>query len=385
MTNVSSQRFSTSAGSTGATITFNRAPPNVTIVSTNSSSLVTRRSPELGTHVSPHGTVSKQNGQVPGQTPVAGVLNRNGMPYSFGAPTSASHVAPPPPYSLAHSHRQMHTTVVTQPNGSATTVVYSGNGQTPQGLSGVVADQTASGIGRSGGMPPHVVKHTPSGTPPPPPLVQTRLLHPPNVRPPAPPASTSAPMPICPSTSAVLIQQSRPAVASTVAVASAAPRGTHVAQNVPPFIGPPPPLTSAGTMVDSSSAQPYVGSEARIVQAHTVAHRPIIPNHPGSSRGLSLVNSPQRISISSASGPRMIHRPTGPHKGQPGHTAPQGNPQVSPVILLLLRRMITLRNYFGVESLRLLSTELLQCLGIHQSDSPYALWNGTFSKFVKLA
>lgn len=323
--NVSNQRFSTNAGSAGATITFGRAPPNVTIVSTNNSPPITKKSSDLSSPVSPGGTVAKQNGQIAGQSQVVGVLDRGSLHYSFGGATSVAHVGPPPPYSQARAHKQIRATILSQPNGNATTVVYSGNEQMPPNQPG---GATNDGHVRPTGMRSHVVKHTPSGTPPPPPLVPTTLFQPPNTnfRPPGPTTTTPAPSPTCPSTGTVHVQQPRCTTSNTVVVGAVATRGQQAAQNVLPLIGPPPPLTSAATILPDTASIPYGAGEARVVQSPRLT---VSVN----TRGLPTVTLQQGNPLSSVNDPRMIHHtPLRPHGDQPGHSAPQGNPQVNNVL-----------------------------------------------------
>lgn len=260
--------------------------------------------------------MAKQNGQISCQSQVVGSLNRSGLNYSFGGRTSVVNMGPPSPYNQTHVHRQIRTTVSSQHNGSASTVVCS-EGAT-----------NAASI-RPSGIQSHVVKHTLTSTPPPPPLVPSTLLQSVSspFRPSGPTSTTPVPSPTCPSTGTAHMHQTRPSSTNTVTVGAVTTLSPQTAQIVSPIIGPPPPLTSTGTVLNETVSHSSGKCHANVVQSHAVSPRPIVSV---SSQGLLTVSTQHGIPLPSVKGPRMIHhRPIGPHQDQPGHSAPQGNPQVS--------------------------------------------------------
>lgn len=313
---MSSQRFATSATSSGTTITFGRAPPNVTISNCIPPPLTKIATEASSSHVT---TTTNVAVDPPNQLAI----------HAVSAVQTASSVSVPPPYSAG----TVHVPPVSRPSfGTAPTGQLSVNtGYRPATSPPVYPRQVLSpnpgGVIRHPGVHPNppgtspAVQIKPSGgtPPPPPPLVPNARVGPQGVRPQgmyvqAQPNSSSMPQP-------------RPGLHSHPPSYNPIAVRTGVVNHHPQGNAPPPPLSNSPG-VSSSSGPLQPGSGDRMVSQPGVtpmSQRPIMPNYPGIPRsinpGMPPRNAPLRFS--------GVRAPLG--SGYPRHPPPmrpQGGPPV---------------------------------------------------------
>lgn len=305
VTNVSSQRFATSATSSGTTITFGRAPPNVTISNCTPPPLTKIATEASSSHV----TASTNMAVEP--------ANQLAI-HAVSAVQTASSVSVPPPYSTSSAHGPP---VSRASYGTPTTGQLSVNtGYRPATSPPVYPRQVLSpnsgGVIRHPGVhpnPPGTSSAVPikpgGGTPPPPPLVPNARVgqggRPQGMYVQAQPNSSSMPPP-------------RPGMHTHPPSYNPIAVRTGVVNHHPQGNAPPPPLSSSPG-VSSSSGQPHPGSGDRVVSqagVATMSQRPIMPNYPGIPRsinpGMSPRNAPLRFS--------SVRAPLG--SGYPRHPPP---------------------------------------------------------------
>ena len=305
VTNVSSQRFATSATSSGTTITFGRAPPNVTISNCTPPPLTKIATEASSSHV----TASTNMAVEP--------ANQLAI-HAVSAVQTASSVSVPPPYSTSSAHGPP---VSRASYGTPTTGQLSVNtGYRPATSPPVYPRQVLSpnpgGVIRHPGVhpnPPGTSSAVPikpgGGTPPPPPLVPNARVgqggRPQGMYVQAQPNSSSMPPP-------------RPGMHTHPPSYNPIAVRTGVVNHHPQGNTPPPPLSSSPG-VSSSSGQPHPGSGDRVVSqagVATMSQRPIMPNYPGIPRsinpGMSPRNAPLRFS--------SVRAPLG--SGYPRHPPP---------------------------------------------------------------
>ncbi|XP_022780251.1 uncharacterized protein LOC111321587 isoform X1 [Stylophora pistillata] len=308
VTNVSSQRFATSATSSGTTITFGRAPPNVTISNCTPPPLT-----KIATEASSSHVATSTNMAVEPANQLA--------IHAVSAIQTASSVSVPPPYSTSSVHGPP---ISRASYGTATTGQLSVNtGYRPAAGPPVYPRQVLSpnpgGVIRHPGVhatPPGTSSAVPikpgGGTPPPPPLVPNARIgqggRPQGMYVQAQPNSSSMPPP-------------RPGMHTHPPSYNPIAVRTGVVNHHPQGNAPPPSLSSSSGV---SSGPHHPGSGERVVSqagVATMSQRPIMPNYPGIPRsinpGMSPRNTPLRFSSVRAS-------LGGGYPRHPPHIRPQG-------------------------------------------------------------
>ena len=293
VTNVSSQRFATNATSLGTTITFGRAPPNVTI-----SNCVPPPLTKIATEGSSSHVTTTTNVTVEPHSQLA--------IHAVSAVQTASSVSVPAPFSSG----SLHVPPVSRPSFSTATAgqMPVGTGYKPATSPPVFPRQVLStnpgGVIRHPGVHPNPpgnaspiqVKPSSGTTPPPPPLVPNARVTPQGVRPqgmyvPAQSSSSSS------------ISQPRPVLHSHQSPYSPIAARSGVVNHHPQ--GTAPPLLSKSSGV--TSATPQAGMVARGVAqpgAPPVSQRPIMPNYHGVPRSRNPPqNAPPNMRFSSVRAP----------------------------------------------------------------------------------
>lgn len=287
VTNVSSQRFATSATSSGTTITFGRAPPNVTI-----SNCI----PPPLTKIATEGSSSSH---VTTATNVTLEPHNQLAIHAVSAVQTASSVSVPPPFSSG----SVHVPPVSRPSFSTTTAgqmpVATGYrpGTSPPVFPRQVLSPNPAGVIRHPGVHPNppgapsAIQVKPSsGTPPlPPPLVPNARVTPQVIRPQGmyvPPHSSSSSS----------ISQPRPGLHSLPPSYStiAARSGT----------APPPLSSSSGVPAATSQAGMGARGVGQPGGAAAISQRPIMPNYHGIPRSMNPPrNAPPTIRFSNVRTP----------------------------------------------------------------------------------
>lgn len=315
VTNVSSQRFATSASSSGTTITFGRAPPNVTISNCIPPPLTKIATEASSSHVT---TTTNVTVEPPNQLAI----------HAVSAVQTASSVSVPPPFSSG----SVHVPPVSRPSyGTATA------GQMPVGAGyrpaisppvypRQVLSASPGGVIRHPGVHPNPpgnpsaiqVKPNSGTPPPPPPLVPNSHVAPQGIRPqgmyvPAQSSSSSTSMP-----------QPRPGLHSHPSSYNPIAVRTGVVNHRPQGTAPPPLSSSPGV----PGAPPQAGMRERGVSqpgASAMSPRPIMPNYHGIPPSMNPPrNAPPSMRFSNVRGPmgggfaRQQPPPMRPQGGAPG-------------------------------------------------------------------
>lgn len=275
VTNVSSQRFATSATSSGTTITFGRAPPNVTISNCIPPPLTKIATEASSSHVT---TSTNMAVEPPNQLPI----------HAVSAVQTASSVSVLPPFSSG----SVHAPPVSRPSFGVAPAgqLPMSTGYRPATSPPVFPRQVLSanpgGVIRHPGVHPNPpgtssgVPIKPSGgtPPPPPPLVPNARVGPQGVR--------QQGMYVQAQTNSSSMQQPRPGLHShPPSYSPIAVRGGVV--NHHPQGNAPPPLSSSSG-VPSGPLQPGAG-ERGVPQPGSapMSQRPIMPNYQGIPRSMN--------------------------------------------------------------------------------------------------
>lgn len=314
VTNVSSQRFNTSATSSGTTITFGRAPPNVTISNCIPPPLTKIATEASGSHVT---TNTNMTVEPPNQLPI----------HAVSAVQTASSVSVPSPFPSG----SVHLPPVSRPSfGTAPAgQLPMGAGYRPTASPPMFPRQVLSA--NSGGVIRHPGVHpNPPGTssaiqikpntgtpPPPPPLVPNARVRPQGVRPQG--------MYVQAQTNSSSMQQPRPGLHSHPPSYNPIAVRSGVVNHHPQGNTPPPLSSSPG--IPSGPPQPGAG-DRRVSQpgATPMSQRPIMPNYHGIPRsmhpGMPPRNAPLRFS--------SVRAPLGSgYARHPPPMRPQGGVQMS--------------------------------------------------------
>lgn len=312
VTNVSSQRFATSATSSGTTITFGRAPPNVTISNCVPPPLTKIATEGSSSHVTTTTNVT--------------VEPHNQLAIHAVSAVQTASVSVPPPFSSS----SVLVPPVSRPSfGSATPgQLPVGAGYRPATSPPVYPRQVLSanpgGVIRHPGVHPNPpgtpsaiqVKPNSGTPPPPPPLVPNARVGPQGIRPqgmyvPAQSSSSSMPQP-------------RPGLHSHPTSYNPIAVRSGVVNHRPQGTAPPPLSSSPGV----PSGVPQTGMGERGVRqpgAASMSQRPIMPNYHGIPRSMNPPQgAPPSMRFSSAvrtplgSGYARQPPPMRPHGGPPG-------------------------------------------------------------------
>lgn len=311
VTNVSSQRFETSATSSGTTITFGRAPPNVTISNCVPPPLTKIATESRSSHVT---TTANLTIEQPNQLPI----------HAVSAVQTASSNSVLPPYSSGSAHAPP----MSRPSYSTVTV-----GQMPGYRPATsppiyprqVFSASPGGVIRHPGVHPNSstkesaiqVKPSSGTAALPPPLVSNPRLPLKGVRPQGmyvPPQSNSA----------TPLSQPRPALPSHPTSYAPLPVRTGVINHRPQGNAPPPLSSSSG----GPNAHLQVGAREKGLSQPgppPMSQRPIMPNYHGIPRSINLPrnSSPSirfsnvRTSLGSGFG-RQLPPPIRPQGTGPG-------------------------------------------------------------------
>ena len=275
VTNVSSQRFATSATSSGTTITFGRAPPNVTISNCIPPPLTKIMSEANSGHTA---TTTNVTVEAPNQLPI----------HAVSAVQTAS-VSVPPPLSSGSSY---------QPSVSRSSFGTAGAGHVSVGPGFRQATspplppprQVLSAV--PGGVIRHPGVHPSPGATSPPLQVKQSNVTPPPPPPPLVPNSRVGPQPMRPQgmyppvhTPSGPLAQPRPALHSLPPSYTTLGTRSSVVNHRPQGRNPPP-LSSS-----SSGGPVHSGMGGERVMTHpgpsTLPHRSIMPNYHGISRSMT--------------------------------------------------------------------------------------------------
>lgn len=283
VTNVSSQRFETSATSSGTTITFGRAPPNVTISNCVPPPLTKIASDGRSSHVT---TTTSVMVDQPNQLSV----------HAASTVQTASSTSTPPPYPSTGSP---HAPPMVRPSYSPVTV-----GQvpayrpvtSPPVYARQVVNSGPRGVIRHPGVHPNSsssqsviqVKPSSGAAPPPPPLVSNPRVPQKALRPQGlyvPPQSSS-------STSA---SRARPPLPSHPTSYGPLQVRTGVINHRPQG-NVPPPLSSAA-VAPNTHTQAGTGEKTPSQPGAPHTQRPIIPNYHGIPRSMNLPRNSAPLSF----------------------------------------------------------------------------------------
>lgn len=275
VTNVSSQRFATSATSSGTTITFGRAPPNVTISNCIPPPLTKIATEASSSHVT---TTTNMAVEPPNQLAI----------HAVSAVQTASSVSVPSPFSSASVHVPpvSRNSFGTAPAGQMPMGTGYRPATSPPVFPRQVLGANPGGVIRHPGVHPNppgtssAVQIKPnSGTPPPPPpLVPNARVGPQGVRPQG--------MYVQAQTNSSSMPQVRPGMhPHPPSYNPIAARGGVV--NHHPQANTPPPLsTSPGA--PSGPLQPGAGDRGGTQPGSApISQRPIMPNYQGIPRSMN--------------------------------------------------------------------------------------------------